>query len=186
VTASSLVQLFVAPLNQLGTPYMITGSAAASIYGEPRFTQDIDLVVGLRPADAARIEVSFPGPAFYVPPVEVLAEEIGRKRGGHFNIIHTPSALKADLYVLGEEPLHAWAMERRQHHVVDGHDVFLAPPEYVIVRKLTWFRDGGSEKHLEDIRRMLRVRGPDLDRAVLAQWVSTLGLDAQWSRVEQA
>ena len=37
--------LFLEPLERLGVPYCVTGSVAASVYGEPRLTADIDLVV---------------------------------------------------------------------------------------------------------------------------------------------
>jgi len=30
---------------------------------------------------------------------------------------------------------------------------YAAPPEYVILRKLQYFREGGSEKHLLDIKK---------------------------------
>ena len=42
------IYLFVAPLESAGITYMITGSVASSIYGEPRNTFDIDLVVLLQ------------------------------------------------------------------------------------------------------------------------------------------
>ena len=61
-----LVGLFVVPLNQLGFRYMVTGAVAAVIYGEPRFTRDIDVVVDIQAADAARFVAAFPEPAFYV------------------------------------------------------------------------------------------------------------------------
>jgi hypothetical protein len=52
MTDPSLISLFVRPLNQLRIPYLITGAVASVIYGEPRFTRDIDLVVGLQARDA--------------------------------------------------------------------------------------------------------------------------------------
>ena len=43
---------FLQPLETLGLPYCITGSVAASVYGEPRLTADIDVV--LRRNDGSR------------------------------------------------------------------------------------------------------------------------------------
>jgi hypothetical protein len=60
----------------------------------------------------------------------------------------------------------------------------LAPPEYVIVRKLEYFREGGSEKHLRDIRAMLAVSGELLDRAALQEWISRLNLKTEWERCQ--
>ena len=36
---------FLEPLERLGLPYCVTGSVAASVYGEPRLTADIDIVL---------------------------------------------------------------------------------------------------------------------------------------------
>ena len=59
----------------------------------------------------------------------------------------------------------------------------LAPPEYVIVRKLEYFREGGSDKHLRDIRSMLAVSGDQLDRAALNDWIVRRGLEAEWQKI---
>jgi hypothetical protein len=52
-----------------------------------------------------------------------------------------------------------------------------------ILRKLEYFREGGSEKHLRDIRGMLEVSGAQIDRQLLEQWIARLGLAAEWTRV---
>ena len=56
----------------------------------------------------------------------------------------------------------------------------LAPPEYVIVRKLEYYREGGSDKHLRDIRSMLAVSGGQLDRPSLNEWIEQRGLQNEW------
>ena len=62
--------------------------------------------------------------------------------------------------------------------------VRLAPPEYVIVRKLEYFREGDCEKHLRDIRAMLAVSGEQLDRAALDEWIHRQGVEAQWKQAQ--
>jgi len=59
----------------------------------------------------------------------------------------------------------------------------LAPPEYVIVRKLEYYREGGSEKHLRDIRSMLAISGEELDRTALTEWIQRRGVQPQWQLV---
>jgi hypothetical protein len=59
----------------------------------------------------------------------------------------------------------------------------LAPPEYVIIRKLEFFREGGSEKHLRDIRSMLTVSGDKIDHSALQEWISRRELQTPWSHV---
>jgi hypothetical protein len=80
--------LFVRPLNQIGARYIISGSVAAMLYGEPRLTNDVDFVIFLRDADIVRLQEIFPSPEFYVPPPEVIAAEIARAAKGQFNVIH--------------------------------------------------------------------------------------------------
>src|SRR5262245_27646747 len=77
------------------------------------------------------------------------------------------------------------ALGVRRHVPVDGEPVGVAPPEYVIVRKREFFREGGSEKHLRDIEGILRV-SPDLVRLpIIEEWVAELGLARQWAAVER-
>ncbi len=184
VTPPDLIALFVVPLNQLGIDYFITGAVAAVVYGEPRLTRDLDVVLALRPGDAVRLGGAFPESAFYVPPLEVIEEEARRPRGGHFNIIHHGTTLRADCYAAGDDPLHAWALSHRRASRVGGVDVWIAPLEYVVVRKLEWHRDSGSSKHLEDVRAMVRVSGDHMDRGELNGWITRLGLEGQWALVE--
>ena len=47
----NLFRIFVSRLNKLSIPYMITGAVASIIYGEPRLTNDIDLVINMEPGD---------------------------------------------------------------------------------------------------------------------------------------
>lgn len=180
-----LIELFAQPLNQLGLRYFISGSVAAMLYGEPRVTHDIDFVVFLRSDDSLRLAGVFPPPEFYVPPAEVIAVEMARERRGHFNILHTGSGLKADFYTAHRDELHAWAFRHLRRYSLRDIAIALAPPEYVILRKLEYHREGGSEKHLRDIRAMLAVSGDQLDRPALEDWVHRRGLEAEWLRVTE-
>lgn len=150
------------------------------LYGEPRVTHDIDFVVFLRSEQIARLRDAFPAPEFYVPLAEAIALEMGRERHGQFNIIHADSGLKADFYTANRDELHAWAFRHAKQYDINEITISLAPPEYVIARKLEYYREGGSEKHLRDIRSMLAVSGEQLDCAALDQWIQRLGLQTEW------
>jgi hypothetical protein len=175
--------LFVRPLNQLGIRYMVGGSVAAILYGEPRLTHDVDFIVFLRHDDIARLRSAFPSPEFYVPPADVIAAEIARERKGHFNIIHADTGFKADFYTTGRDEVQAWGFRHLQRKTFRGEPINVAPPEYVIVRKLEYFREGGSEKHLRDIRAMLNVSGDIIDHAALREWVTRQGVEQEWKKV---
>ena len=178
-----LIELFVGPLKSEGIRYFISGSVAAMLYGEPRVTHDIDLVVFLRATDIVKLPKIYPTPEFYVPPAEVIATEMARQQHGCFNVIHADSSLKADFFTANRDEFHAWAFRNLKKYPARGVEVILAPPEYVIVRKLEYFREGGSDKHLRDIRGMLKISGDQINQTDLQEWIRLRGVNAEWQKV---
>ncbi len=174
-----IYRAFIAPLNQLGLRYFVTGSTAGIAYGEPRMTHDIDIVVALAGKDVQRFVSAFPESDYYCPPADVLALEVRRGQRGHCNLIDHASGFKADIYIAFDE-LHAWAMANRRELMLSDFSMFVAPPEYVILRKLDYFREGGSQKHLRDIRGILSVSHGSLDLPFIEQWADKMGLTDQW------
>lgn len=184
MTNPDLVSLFVQPLNLLRIPYLVTGDVAAVIYGEPRLTRDIDMVLDLRAGDVPRLAGAWPTADFYVPPVEVIAGEAARPAHGHFNIMHHDTAFRADVYCLGsEDELGDWALGHARQMQIGNHEVAVAPVEYVIVKKLQYFVMGGSDRHLRDIRVMLRLSSDQMDQAELERWLDQLKLRRVWNDV---
>jgi len=176
VTEPDLVGLFVAPLEGVGVTYMVTGGVASVVYGDPRFTRDVDLVVEMGAGSIDAFTAAFAEGAFYLPPEDTLLEELRRCEGGHFNVIHRDTALRADVYLAGDDPFHAWALTHRRRIDVEGVAIWLAPLEYVVVRKLEYFRASGSDRHLRDVAMMLRVSAPLVDSAILAEWSNRRGV----------
>lgn len=176
--APSPLAPFLEPLERLGLPYCITGSVAASVYGEPRLTADIDVVLLMKVQDIGALRSAFPESQYYVPPEEMLRLEAARSSRGMFNLIHHASQFKADIYLAARDPLHAWALEHRRRIALEGGGAWIAPPEYVILRKLEFLRESGQDKHLRDIRFV--VAATPLDRKFLEAEVERLGLQAQW------
>ena len=127
---------------------------------------------------------AYPATEFYVPPQDAIAIEAARERRGHFNVIHADSGLKADFYLDNRDELDGWAFRSAKTYSVRNTTVRLAPPEYVIVRKLEFYREGGADKHVRDIRSMLAVSRDQIDKGELAEWFRRQGLDAEWSKVK--
>jgi len=177
---ADLFLIFIRPLNELNIPYMVTGSVAAMLYGEPRLTHDVDIALQVKATDLPSLAKAFPLERFYFPPEEVIRTEIARRIRGHFNVIHHESGFKADMYPIGEDKLHAWGMAHRRHLPIGETTVSLAPPEYVILRKLEYYREGGSEKHLLDIRAMLDSDDEAISKETIGEKASFLGLEDQW------
>jgi hypothetical protein len=178
----NLFLLFIAPLNRAAIPYMVTGSAAVTVYGEPRLTNDVDIVLSLNKDAAGRLVESYPSKTFYVPPQEVIQQENQRSSGGGFNIIHHDTGFKADFF-LAQDPLHHWGMEKKNSVEIAGENVWLAPPEYVIIRKLQFYREGGSEKHLRDIRSIMRISAGLVDEITLSRFLYEYALREIWEKV---
>ncbi len=181
-----LITLFVRPLERAKINYMISGSLASMHYGEPRLTLDVDLVVHMAESDLNDLADAFPESDYYLPPRDVLAVELRRPSRGHFNIIHHETGMKADCYPSRSHPYWDWAWEHRRSTIAateDSAPLSFAPPEYVILWKLEFYREGGGDKHLRDIRSMLAVSAEDIDRAWLEKAASDLGLSAYWQKV---
>lgn len=179
---TELFLIFTERLESAGIPYMVSGSVASIIYGEPRLTNDIDIVVHIGSGDVNKVTRAFPLTDFYCPPEEVMVVEARRRQRGHFNLIHHDTGHKADIYLFGEDPLHTWGFaQRRRIEIDDNQSLSIAPPEYVILRKLQYFKEGGSEKHIGDIRGMIEVSGDAIDRAILDHWIPQLGVAVEWA-----
>jgi len=181
----NLFQIFTTRLNRMGIRYMVTGAVAAIIYGEPRLTNDVDFVIELKPEDFAKFEQAFPADEFYCPDKETIKLEARRASRGHFNIINHETGFKADFYLVGQDELHHWAMAKRKEFIVEGESFWLAPPEYVIFRKLEYYREGGSEKHLRDIAGILALSCESIDFDQLQKKIEAYGLGKEWAEAQK-
>ena len=177
------LSLFVERLEQIGAPYMVTGATAAILYGQPRVTNDLDVVISLDDKARSVLLEVFPATEFYVPPESVIQSEQARRQRGHFNLIHLESGYKADVYLSGADPLHAWALPlRRRLRWNNQLGLSVAPPEYVVLRKLEFYREVHSAKHPTDIRAIREITG--VDETALAPWLARMGLGALWQELK--
>jgi hypothetical protein len=173
-----LLDRLVSALERLQIPYLITGSVAAMAYGEPRLTNDIDVVVDINESHVGGLLAQFPADEFYLSD-EAIRDALVRK--SQFNIIHPGSGLKIDVMVQ-----QGTAFERSRFgraklvHFTDRHGGKFAAPEDVILKKMEYYREGGSEKHLRDIAGIMKVSAGLIDEAYIEQWADQLGLREIW------
>ncbi len=160
--------------------YMIVGSVASMIYGEPRLTRDIDIVIELPPNLGPKLTQIFPSSHYYLPPSEIIGQEIINRR--QFNLIEVISSLKVD-FIVRKTDLHAVAEfgRKRKVSITETLDAFVASPEDVIIRKLKYFKEGQSSKHISDIKGILVHTSVDMK--YLQKWVDELGFAAEWKIV---
>jgi hypothetical protein len=180
----SLLNLFVRPVHDAGIRYFVAGSVAAMYFSEPRLTIDIDIPIFVGPSEAALLPKVFREPDFYCPPSDVLSLEATRDCRGHFNIIHIATGLKADFYPGNRDETFSWAWSHRREVESDAGPILLAPPEYVILWKLIYYKEGGSQKHVRDISRMLSLLKSLEHREYLLNEVAARGLEEAWEEVQ--
>ena len=175
-------RFFVAVLSALDAcriPYMVAGSVAAMLYGEPRMTNDMDVVVELGSHQVDGLLAHFGGDDFYAPSADFIRSVI--VKGGSVAIIHVPSASKVDLIVRRRTDFGEHEFSRRQRMpFAEQLDAVVATPEDVIVSKLASYAEGHSEKHLVDIAGILRVSAGRIDEPYVESWVTRLGLQDGW------
>jgi hypothetical protein len=178
---SDLLRYVVEVCERLGLRYFVTGSMATIFFGEPRLTNDIDIVVDLPRERMADFATAFPAAEFYVS-----EEAIGRAvlRRGQFNVIHPASGLKVDVMIPSPTPFNDSRFRRiRRLQPAPDYEAMFASPEDVILKKLEYYREGGSEKHIRDIAGILRISGKHIDRTYLEEWADRLGLAEIWAKV---
>ncbi len=138
-------------LSGAGIAFMLTGSVAMNYYAQPRMTRDIDLVVALTGADAEGVVRLFEAD-FYIDP-ETVALAIARRT--MFNLIHLDSVIKVDFIVRKDDPYRLEEFARRQEILIKDFHTWIVSREDLILSKLVWAKDSGSEIQLKDARNLL-------------------------------
>lgn len=166
-------------LQTSGMRYMVVGSFASGFWGEPRATYDVDVLIALGASELPGLAKLFPSDEFYFSP-EAAQDAI--RRGTQFNIIHPATGNKVDLTIRGSD---AWSQlqlsRRRLMSLEPGFEFYVGAPEDIILGKLLFFREGGSEKHLRDIAGILKLRETELDMDYLIHWAGELQVEHEWT-----
>lgn len=180
---------FTAVLEDLGIRHLVGGSLASSIHGEPRSTNDIDILADFRDEHVAPF-VEAVEEEYYVSG-SAVREAI--RSGGSFNAIHTSGAVKVDVFIAGSDPFNQERLEQREHLQVaeaPAPRVFMDTAEHSVLRKLEWYRRGGetSDRQWGDVVSILRIQGTRLDRTRLDTWAARLEvsdlLERAWMEAE--
>ncbi|MFO0850359.1 MAG: hypothetical protein U0871_17635 [Gemmataceae bacterium] len=164
-------------LKGLGVRCALGGSFASTVHGDPRSTQDADVMAEPFPGREESL-ASVLGPVYYLNTDTV--REANRRRSG-FNIIHTTTGFKVDVFIQKVRSFDASVLDRRSPHPFtpepsDTLDV--VSPEDSILLKLEWFRIGGeiSDRQWGDIQGVMRTQADRLDLAYLHKWADEIGV----------
>lgn len=164
-------------LEDLGVPYLIGGSVASTLWGEPRLTLDVDFVAALRDPQVEPLLLLL-GDAWYADPV-TMREAIERRSS--FNLIRLAGMVKVDVFVPPDGGLHESKWGRARRATIEpesGRTVAVTSPEDIVLQKLDWYREGGcvSENQWRDVTALLRVRAGELEDVYLTEWAARLDL----------
>jgi hypothetical protein len=156
-------------LEQVGVDYMLTGSFAMAFYATPRMTRDIDLVVALAEPVIADLVTAFQSD-FYID-ADDAREAVRSER--LFNLMHLSTGIKVDLIVRKRAEYRQVEFARRQRVVFGDVATWIVACEDLILSKLIWAREGGSELQRRDVKSLL---GSAVDQAYLSKWAGRLGV----------
>ncbi len=156
-------------LGKQGIPFMLTGSYAMAYYATPRMTRDLDVVVALDAPDVEKMLAAFKAD-FYVD-ADAVREAVRTSR--LFNMMHLASGIKVDMILKKATTYRDLEFGRRQSAVLGGVSTWLVSREDLILSKLAWARESGSELQLRDARGLLT---DTVDREYLKRWAADLGV----------
>jgi hypothetical protein len=181
VTFEKLVRDVVARLDAAGIPHMVTGSIASSWYGEPRATQDLDVVIDPSSSGLDQLIDHLQTDGWYVDRDVALSALRDR---GQFNAIGV-DAVKVDFIVRRDRPFSIAEFDRRQAVELIGTRTFVPTIEDLVIAKLEWAQASDSDRQLRDVTGMLQVGGADVDVGYVEGWVQHLGLQRSWEAVRE-
>jgi hypothetical protein len=167
----------------VAVPWAVGGSFASGLYGEPRATNDVDVIACLRLGDV-RPFVAALGDEVYVD-ADVIREAIAGCRS--FNVLDERTFMKIDVFVPPRGPLGEGQLQRRRRlELAEGVSTWVLGPEDVLLQKLAWYRLGGeqSDRQWRDICAILRMSRTSLDHGYLEEVARGTGLDGLLERAK--
>lgn len=160
-------------LERLRIPYLVTGGMAVLVWGRPRFTADIDIIIGLQPEKVDDLEkaLSCIGEAVYIDKDSMIR---ALKNFGEFNYIDSQTGLKVDFWVLKNNPFERLCLKRVIKKKILSKMISFISPEDLILSKLIWYKKTYSSRHLEDIQSILKISRDEIDQKYLRDWARRL------------
>lgn len=161
-------------LRRLKIPYIITGGMAVLIWGRPRFTADIDIVVELKVQDIDKIEQGLKslGDKNYISKVDIQRALVNKSE---FNFIDGETGVKIDFWILKDDnPFDQSRLKRRVAKNIMGERVYFSSPEDLILIKLLWHKISPSSRQVDDVASILKISGDKINMRYLKEWAKNM------------
>lgn len=184
---TAFLKLILDALKASKVEYLIGGAIAEWAWGEPRATQDLDIVINLPVKAIGKFSKELEKRNMLVPADIILDTMMEDRADIPLNAIHMYSGLKADLYLMRDgDELRQSAFQRRL--LVDYGppigEVYVHSPEDLILYKLMYLGLSGQPKHARDIAAILKAKKDQLDYGYIESWVVRLGLNSVWQEIQ--
>ena len=174
----------VRALESAGVRYLLSGSLASSLQGEPRATHDIDLVVEVDSRLVSALAEAFGADPYFFDP-RAARDALGRR--GMFNLLDTAGGDKIDFWMLTDDPFDASRFARRISVEAFDLSLWVSSPEDTILQKLRWAAaSGGSQRQMRDAVGVYEVQHGELDETYLDAWADRLGISELLTEVRAA
>ena|SRR3989344_540317 len=164
-----LLKSITRSLQESKISYMVTGALSVIFYGRPRASHDIDFVIEAKIKDIEKLKKAFLSlPRDFLVQADQIEDAIIQRLS--FNILHLPTMLKLDFFLLKSNEFDKSRWERRKNLNVFGQMITFASPEDTILIKLIWYKDTKIEKHLIDAAFVYQIQNKNLDKTYLSKW----------------
>jgi hypothetical protein len=166
-------------LERAGIPFMVSGSLASSFHGDPRATNDFDLVIDPNLDALNRFVDSLPVDWY----ASKDAAQAAFKQRSMFNVVDAGSGWKADLIIRKDRPFSLREFSRGVSGTILGIKVAVVSPEDSILSKLEWSNESGSDRQYRDALGVALLNVNTLDRNYLMQWAKELDIEELLNRL---
>jgi transcriptional regulator with XRE-family HTH domain len=162
----------IGAIEKTGIAYMLSGSVGSGFYGQPRATNDIDIVIDPSQKQLSDF-IQLLGNDCYINPTAALQALADRSM---FNVIDIHSGWKADFIIRKKRTYSQQEFARRKNVIFGQLNVWVLSPEDSILSKLEWSKKIQSQIQYNDAMGIMVVQKDRLDFDYLRKWAKELGL----------
>jgi len=167
------LQKLVNMLDKSSVPYMLSGSIGSGFHGQPRATNDADIIID--PSNEQLISfVSSLGPDYYVNKEAAIQ---ALNDNSMFNIIDIQTGWKADLIIRKKRAYSKQEFSRRTNTTLMGMSLWILSPEDSILSKLEWSKSRESQTQFKDALGVIMVQWDSLDFNYMKKWAKELQIE---------
>lgn len=157
-------------LQKIKISYLVTGGVAVVVWGRPRFTADIDIIIELKRKMVKKFVAALEKEGYVDE--EVVNEAL--KYQSEFNFIDRDTGMRVDFWILKNSDFDKSRLKRAVARKIYGQKVYFSSPEDLILKKLLWFNESNSTRQLEDIYSIMEILKSNLDFNYLKKWAKKL------------